>query len=95
MIELQSKINISKIILSYGNWDQPNEFEKTILSKIVDEKEIKVFKKIWATANEFNNWNYKELNIGIIKTINVLSKKYNLDKNVCEQLANAAAYQWK
>ncbi len=86
---------ISQIILSYANSGRQISFEKHMQDNIKDTNELELFKSIWATAINFENWNYSDLKIGYKKTTEILKEKYNLEESVCQQLANEAAYQWK
>lgn len=95
MFNKQSLHTISQAILAYTNWEQPWEFEKTILQKISNERDLVVFKEIWTTTIASDNWNEPDLSAGFNKTIDVLKRKYHLDIKVCEHLAKAAAYEWK
>ena len=86
---------ISQTILSYANSARQISFEKYMRDNITDPNELELFKNIWTTAINFENWNYSDLQIGYKKTTEILKDKYKLDESVCRQLASEAAYQWK
>jgi|GEM_PF-1881797 len=95
MSEEASIRNLSETILSFNNWNRPQDFEAYVLERTTDIKEKEVFKKIWATAIDFDNWNTGSLNDGSDKAIALIEQRYQLDEKVSKQIANAAAFQWK
>ncbi len=94
MSEEASIRNLSETILSFNNWNRPYDFETYVMERSTD-KDNEVFKKIWATALDVENWKTGTLKEGSDKAISLLQEHYKLDLKVAEQIANAAAYQWK
>ncbi len=95
MIDKESINKISNTILSFDNWSNPWEFEEFVLNKIENTNDQMLFKTIWTKSILFENWNYSDLNIGILKTIKILKDEFNLNELVSKQIATAASYQWK
>ena len=85
--------NVSEAILS-ASLSKSWEFA-SILQKIKDVDDQTVFKEIWATALQFDNWKSKDLNEGYQKTVALMKEIYKLEERVATLIANAAAYQWK
>lgn len=86
---------ISQIALAFNDWHAPWKFEEFVRHQLVTQEEQSVFNKIWQTALDFESWNYPELSDGIAKTMNVLTDKFNLERELAKQIARAASYQWK
>lgn len=87
--------NISKAILDFSNTKELVGLEKYVLNNLRDPNEAKLFKDIWATTINFDNWNHSSLQVGFDKTMEILKHKYNLNEKICRFLANRAAYEWK
>ncbi|CAN5421422.1 hypothetical protein BH09BAC5_BH09BAC5_05220 [soil metagenome] len=95
MTEKELLKNISIVILSFSTSKRIIGFESFVLQNLNDSREISMFKEIWSTTINFENWNYPSLLIGFDKTMEALKNKYNLDENICKILVNQAACEWK
>lgn len=82
-------------ILSFTEWSSPWKFEEFVLSKLQMAEEKQKFAAIWNAALKYENWNYSDLEIGISKTTELLTTKFLIVTEVANQIARAAAYQWK
>ncbi len=87
--------NISKAILDYIDKKETINFVQCILSKLHDSNDSELFKEVWSTSIDFDNWNNENITIGFEKTKEILLMKYNLDSQICTFLANRASFEWK
>lgn len=86
---------ISKAILDFIDKKETNNFVQFVLGKLHDSNDSELFKEIWSTSVDFDNWNNENLTVSFEKTKEILLVKYNLDSQVCTFLANRASFEWK
>ncbi|HEX8548427.1 MAG TPA: hypothetical protein VF691_15810 [Cytophagaceae bacterium] len=75
--------NISKVILDFSAPKKIVGFEEYVLDNLHDNKEVELFKDVWLTTINYDNWNHASMQVGYDKTMETLKSKYNLDEQVC------------
>lgn len=83
-------------ILSFDSWSLPWTFFSFVINNhSLTNKDKELFRSIWLTAIDSENWKNSNLEKGSKLTESRLKQLYKLTDNTVSNIIRAASYQWK
>ena len=88
--------SLEAVILNFDNWSLPWTFFNFVINNhSLTDKDKELFRDIWLTAVDSDNWKNSDMAKGSKLTESKLKELYKLTDNTVSSIVRAASYQWK
>ena len=95
---MSNPASAAKVVESFDSWDTPWEFFTSVsASQALNDEDRRLLEEAWASACNRSIWiSTDNLASGVVAAETALSESFPwLSPLACQQLARAAAYQWR